>query len=87
MEKDKEKIKVEGVMQITEVIANLERLVADMKTGLVSLSAGDESLELRPSVLVNVDMKASRKKDKEKFSLEISWKKIKEIDGFAEAND
>lgn len=84
MEKDKEKIRVEGVMQITEVIANLERLVADMKTGLVSLSAGDESLELRPSVLVNVDMKASRKKDKEKFSLEISWKKIKQIDGFAE---
>ena len=51
-------------MQVTEVIANLERLVADMKTGLVSLSAGDESLELHPSVLVNVDMKASRKKDK-----------------------
>jgi len=87
MEKDKEKIKVEGVMQITEVIANLERLVSDMKTGLVSLSAGDESLELHPSVLVNVDMKASRKKDKEKFCLEISWKKIKELDGFAEAND
>jgi amphi-Trp domain-containing protein len=87
VEKDKEKIKVEGVMQITEVIANLERLVADMKTGLVTLSAGEESLELRPSVLVNVDMKASRKKDKEKFSLEISWKKLKEIDGFAEIND
>jgi len=32
-------------------------------------------------------MKASRKKDKEKFCLEISWKKIKELDGFAEAND
>ena len=30
MEKDKGKIKVEGVMQITEVIANLEKLVSDM---------------------------------------------------------
>lgn len=87
MEKDKEKIKVEGVMQLSEVIANLEKLVADMKTGFVTLTAGEESLELRPSVLVNVDIKAARKKDKEKFSLEISWKKHKEIDGFAEAND
>lgn len=84
MEKDKEKIKIEGVMQLTEVIANLEKLVDDMKLGLVTLAAGDESLELRPSVLVNVDMKAARKKDKEKFSLEISWKKHKELGGFAD---
>jgi amphi-Trp domain-containing protein len=84
VEKDKEKIKIEGVMQLTEVIANLEKLVNDMKSGLVTLAAGDESLELRPSVLVSVDMKAARKKDKEKFSLEISWKKHKEIDGFAD---
>ena len=83
MEKDKSRIKVEGVMQITEVIANLEKLVADMKAGTVSLSAGDESLTLNPSVLVNVEMKAAQKKDKEKFSLEISWKKHKEMDGFA----
>lgn len=84
MEKDKNKIKIEGVMQLSEVIANLEKLVADMKAGVVTIAAGDESLSLRPSVLVNVGMKASQKKDKEKFALEISWKKHKEIEGFAE---
>lgn len=84
MEKDKNKIKVEGVMQITEVIANLEKLVADMKAGLVTIAAGDETLTLRPSVLVSVDMKASQKKDKEKFALAISWKKHKEMDGFTD---
>ena len=87
MEKDRSKIKVEGVMQITEVIANLEKLVADMKAGLVTIAAGDESLTLRPSVLVNVDMKASQKKDKEKYALEISWKKHKEMDGFTEMGE
>ena len=88
MEKDKSRIKVEGVMQITEVIANLEKLAADMKAGLVTLAAGDESLTLKPSVLVNVDMKASQKKDKEKFALEISWKKHKEVEGgFADAGE
>ena len=64
-------------------ISSVEEIVADMKAGLVTLAAGDESLTLKPSVLVNVDMKASQKKDKEKFALEISWKKHKEIDGFA----
>ncbi|WP_428569723.1 MAG: amphi-Trp domain-containing protein [Solidesulfovibrio sp. DCME] len=83
-DKDKSKIKIEGVMQLTEVIANLEKLVSDMKAGQVSLSAGDEALTLAPSVLVNVEMKASQKKDKEKFALEISWKKHKEVDGFAD---
>lgn len=83
MEKQKNKIKVEGVMQITEVIANLEKLAADMRAGLVTLAAGDETLTLTPSVLVSVDMKASQKKDKEKFALEISWKKQKQMDGFA----
>lgn len=87
VEKDKEKIKVEGVMQLSEVIANLERMVTEMKSGIVTLTAGEECLELRPSVLVNVDIKASRKKDKEKFSLEISWKKHKELDRFAEGSD
>jgi amphi-Trp domain-containing protein len=87
MEKERNKIKIEGVMQLSEVIANLEKLVADMKAGTVSLSAGDESLTLNPSVLVNVEMKAAQKKDKEKFSLEISWKLHKEIEGFAEGGE
>lgn len=84
MDKDKGKIKVEGVMQITEVIANLEKLANDMRAGLVTIAAGDESITLHPSVLVNVDMKASQKKDKEKFALEISWKKHKEMGGFTD---
>jgi len=86
-DKDKSKIKVEGVMQLSEVINNLEKLVTDMKAGLVTIAAGEESLSLEPSVLVNVAMKASQKKDKEKFALELSWKKHKELGGFAEIGD
>ena len=52
------------------------------------LAAGDEALTLAPSVLVNVEMKASQKKDKEKFALEISWKKHKEVEGgFADVGE
>jgi amphi-Trp domain-containing protein len=87
VEKDKNKIKIEGVMQLSEVIANLEKLTCDMKSGCVTIAAGDESLALSPSTLVNVEMKASQKKDKEKFALEISWKKHKGMEGFAEMGE
>lgn len=69
------KIKCDGVMQLSEVIANLEGLARDMKTGSVMLAAGDETLTLQPPVLINMAMKASQKKDKEKFILELSWRK------------
>lgn len=84
---DKDKIKIEGVMQFSEVICNLEKLVSDMKDGRVVVAAGEESLSLSPAVLVNVEMKASQKKDKEKFALEISWKKHKEMGGFADRGE
>lgn len=87
MERDKNKIKIEGVMQLSEVIANLEKLIEDMKAGVVTLGAGEECLSLQPSVLINVEMKASQKKEKEKFALELSWKKHKAMEGFAEATE
>lgn len=70
----KVKIKCDGVMQLSEVVANLEKLAQDMKTGVVNLSSGEECLTLQPPVLVTIAMKASQKKDKEKFCLELSWR-------------
>lgn len=75
----KVKIKCDGVMQLSEVIANLESMARDMKSGAVMLAAGEESLTLQPPVLVNMAMKASQKKDKEKFVLELSWRKYPEL--------
>lgn len=81
----KSKIKCDGVMQLSEVIANLERLAQDMRTGAVTLAAGEECLKLQPPVLVNMAMKASQKEEKEKFTLELSWRRYERLqEGTAE---
>ena len=82
MEKDKQKIKIEGVMQLPDMICVLEQIIAEMKTGVIAVQVGDESLALHPSLLVNVATKVSKTKDAELFDLELSWKRRREIEGF-----
>jgi len=69
------KVKLEGVMELREAIARIDAMSAGMKTGEVSLGDEKETLVLRPARVVAVELKAGQKKDKEKISLEISWKK------------
>jgi len=83
----KVKIKCDGVMQLSEVIANLESMAQDMKSGALMLAAGEDALTLQPPVLVNMAMKASQKKDKEKFVLELSWRKYPELQDAAAGRD
>ena len=82
MDKDKQKIKIEGVMQLPDMIVVLEQLIAEMKNGIIAVRVGDEALALHPSLLVNVATKAATTKDGETFDLELSWKRQREIDGF-----
>ncbi len=70
----KSKVKMEGIMELREVIAYLEDVVSNMKSGAICMTAGEDCVTLRPASIVDVEMKASQKKDKEKFSLEISWR-------------
>jgi len=82
VEKDKQKIKIEGVMQLPDMICVLEQIIAEMKTGVIAVGVGEQALALHPSSLVNVSTKATKTKDAETFDLELSWKKQREIDGF-----
>lgn len=68
------KVKMEGIMELREVVAYLEDVVHNMKAGSICMTVGEDCVTLRPSSIVDVEMKATQKKDKEKFSLEISWK-------------
>lgn len=85
MEKDKQKIKIEGVMQFTDLNVVLEQLIADMKKGTLAVQVGDEALVLHPCPSVNVVVKAATTKDAETFHLEISWKRPPELGGVAGA--
>lgn len=69
------KIKVDGIMELSQAITYLEDILASLKEGVFRLEAGGDSLTLCPEKVVEFEMSVSQKKDKEKFELEISWKK------------
>lgn len=74
MGKEKKKLKIEGMMERTQVAAYLESLVAGLKDGALHIQAGQESAVLTPPTVVDFEFEVASKKDKEKLSIEISWK-------------
>jgi len=73
---DKDKVKIEGVMDVKEVIAYLEDMVAGFKAGSVCMTVGERCLTLKPRGVMDVALKVSQKKDKEQFALEVAWRRI-----------
>ncbi|WP_243359974.1 amphi-Trp domain-containing protein [Fundidesulfovibrio terrae] len=71
----KDTVKVEGVMDMKEVVAYLEDVLAGFKAGSVCMTIGEDCLTLRPRGVMDVSLKMSQKKDKEKFVLEVAWRR------------
>ncbi len=74
MGKDKHEVSTKVIMQVKDVIAYLEDLTASLKAGQVCVQQGNEFVTLKPAEAIEVEVEAVQKKDKEKFTLEISWK-------------
>ncbi len=81
----KNKVKMEGMLELREVVARLEDVLSNLQAGSICMAVGEDCVTLRPTSIVSVSMKASQKKDKEKFSLELSWKIGREADTAPEA--
>ncbi len=69
----KDKLKIDSIMPLDQVIGKLEELVGSLKNGSLNIQFGQETMQLTPSGVVDFEMKVSKKKDKEKLSLEICW--------------
>lgn len=73
---DKNKIGLEGEMELSRVIALLEDIVSGLKCGVTHFSFGERTLRLTPSPVVQVEIKASQKKKEEKIGLKLSWSPV-----------
>lgn len=69
----KKEVEFKGTMERGQVIAYLENLVAGLKKGTIWVQKGDDILNLAPAERVKMEVEASEKKDKGKFSLALSW--------------
>jgi amphi-Trp domain-containing protein len=72
--KAKGKIRFDSVMQRSEAVAYFSALIDGLRHGQLMFRHGDENLSLEPSEQVAVEVKASRKGDKEKVAFELEWK-------------
>lgn len=69
------KVKIDGAMELAQVVTYLEDIVKGLKSGAVHVQLGQDSVLLHPASILSFEMEVSQKKDKEKFSFEMSWKK------------
>jgi len=72
--KQKGKIKFESVMQRSEAVAYFSALVDGLRHGQLQFRHGDEDLALAPGEQVAVEVKATKKGDKEKVAFELEWR-------------
>lgn len=73
------KIKIDGLMELGKACGYLEDLLASLKQGTLHVAVGADSITLVPDGIVDFEMEVSQKKEKEKLSIEFSWKKDEAI--------
>jgi amphi-Trp domain-containing protein len=71
----KGKIEFESVMQRSEAAIYFSALVDGLRQGQLQFRQGEESLSLAPAQQVVVEVKASRKGDKERVAFELEWRR------------
>ena len=62
-----------GVMGVWEAADRLERLAQELRAGSLGLSAGRVSMHLSPAVMLDVEIKASQRHDREGLDVRLSW--------------
>jgi len=70
---DKKEIHFEKKMGSTEAVSYLEALISSLKDGKIVIEQGSQFVSLTPSGMIDFEMEAIQKNEKEKLSLEFSW--------------
>jgi amphi-Trp domain-containing protein len=70
---DKKEIHFEKEMKTAEVISYLEALIKSLKEGKVVIEQGGQFVSLTPGEIIDFEMEARQKSDKERLSLEFNW--------------
>lgn len=69
----KQKVTVEGAVELSEAVAYLEKIVTALKAGQVHLQQGLKEVDLVPPSIVDLKIEAKKKDDSERISIKIGW--------------
>jgi amphi-Trp domain-containing protein len=67
-------IEFKKVMELADVVKYLEALAEGFRSRKVVVEKGEKILTLNPPTAMDLEMEVKQKKDKAKFSIELSWK-------------
>lgn len=67
------KIELKQIQKSSDVVTYLEGLIKGFKEGKIVVQKGEGFVCLVPAEQITVLVEAKKKKDKEKFALELSW--------------
>lgn len=71
---EKKTIEIEETMTREQVADYFRMLATGLQNGSIELKNGEETLTLTPTEMIAVEIAAKQKKDKSKFTMEISWR-------------
>lgn len=71
---DKAKLSFESFLPREEAVAYFEAIVAGLKKGAIQFKQDEESVTMNPPSHLDIEVKASRKKGRERISFEVSWR-------------
>jgi amphi-Trp domain-containing protein len=77
---DKDKIEMKTLMESAAVAEYLTQLAKGFKSGSIVVEKDGESLTLTPAETAEVEVEARVKKDKARFSLEVTWRTAASLD-------
>ena len=75
MSSSTQEISVKANMELGQVVDYLEALISSLKSGKVYMEQGGKVVTLTPTDDMDVEIEAGEKKGKQKFSLELVWRK------------
>lgn len=75
---EKREVSLKSKLEQAKVISYLEDLTKSLKEGTVCVQQGTDIVTLRPSSYIEIELEASVKKNKERLSIELTWRADKE---------
>jgi amphi-Trp domain-containing protein len=72
----KSEVKIKRTMEADALADVLDDLAKSIREGTVCVQRGDEFVTLNPGGRMEMELEAGQKKDKQKLSIELSWRQL-----------
>ena len=72
----KNEVEVKKSLEIEAAAAALEDLAASLRAGTICVEKGEQYVTLKPAEVVDLELKAAQKKNKNKFVMELTWREV-----------